>query len=52
MIEGFKVLHRECMQYTQSHAFMEIDHEIISMVTLLHLLIQEELVSFTSESIA
>ena len=50
--KDFKVLHKECMQYTQSHTFVEIDHEIISMVILLLLLIQEGLLSFTSESIA
>ena len=34
----------------QSHTFVEIDHEIISMVILLLLLIQEGLLSVTSES--
>ena len=33
-----------------SHTFMEIDHEIISMVILLLLLIQERLLSVTRES--
>ena len=32
------------------HTFVEMDHEIISMVILLFLLIQEELLSFTSKS--
>ena len=35
---------------TQSHSFVEIDHEIISAVILLLLLIQEGLLSVTSES--
>ena len=35
---------------TQSHTFVEIDHEIISTVILLLLLIQEGLLSVTSES--
>ena len=34
----------------QSHTFFEIDHEIISMFNLLLLLIQDELLSVTSES--
>ena len=34
----------------QSHTFIEIDHEIISTVSLLLLLIQEGLLSFTSKS--
>ena len=34
----------------QSHTFMEIDHEIISTVIILLLLIQEGLLSVTSES--
>ena len=34
----------------RSHTFVEIDHEIISTVILLLLLIQEGLLSFTSES--
>ena len=34
----------------RSHTFMEIDHDIISMVILLFLLIQEGLLSVTSES--
>ena len=34
----------------RSHTFMEIDHEIISAVILLLPLIQEGLLSFTSES--
>ena len=33
-----------------SHTFMEIDHEIISMVIFLLLLIQEGLLSVTRES--
>ena len=33
-----------------SHTLVEIDHEILSAVILLLLLIQEELVSVTSES--
>ena len=33
-----------------SHNFVELDHEIISMVILLLLLIQEELLSVTKES--
>ena len=35
---------------TQSHTFIEIDHEIISTVILLLLLIQEGLLSVTKES--
>ena len=35
---------------TWSHTFMEIDHKITSTVILLLLLIQEELLSVTSES--
>ena len=34
-----------------SHTFVEIDHEIISTVILLFLLIQEGLLSVTKESI-
>ena len=34
----------------RSHTFMEFDHEIISMVILLFPLIQEGLLSVTSES--
>ena len=34
----------------QSHTFVENDHEIISIVILLLWLIQEELLSVTSES--
>ena len=34
----------------QSHTFTKIDHEIFSMVILLFLLIKEELLSGTSES--
>ena len=36
---------------TQCHTFMEIDHEINSTVILLRLLIQEGMLSVTSESI-
>ena len=34
----------------RSHTFVEIDHELISVVILLLLLIQEGLLSATSES--
>ena len=34
-----------------SHTFVEIDHEIVSMVILLTQLIQEGLLSVTSESV-
>ena len=35
----------------RSHTFVEIDHQIISMVILLLLLIQEDLLPVTSESV-
>ena len=35
----------------RSHTFVEIDHEIVSMVILLTQLIQEGLLSVTSESV-
>ena len=46
------MVYTECMQYTRSHTYLEIDTEIISLVILLLPLIQEGLLSFTSESIA
>ena len=36
--------------WAQSHTFVEIDHEIFSLVSLLIPLIQEGLLSVTSES--
>ena len=38
------------MSLTQSHTFVDIDHEIFSMVILLLRLIQEGLVSVASKS--